>query len=119
MALTLLVVVASQFPRVREDIDQVAGVVPLYVAFLVIMALVGRALAGGLRLDAPAGRALVFTGATRNSLVVLPLALALGDEYALTAAVIVTQTLVEVLGMLAYVRVVPWLVPAGRRVAVS
>ena len=38
MALTLLVVVASQFPRVREDIDQVAGVVPLYVAFLVVMA---------------------------------------------------------------------------------
>jgi ACR3 family arsenite transporter len=119
MALTLLVVVASQFPRVREDIDQVARVVPLYVAFLVIMALVARALAGALRLDAPAGRALVFTGATRNSLVVLPLALALGDEYALTAAVIVTQTLVEVLGMLAYVRVVPRLVPAGPRVAVS
>ncbi|HWM12721.1 MAG TPA: bile acid:sodium symporter, partial [Solirubrobacteraceae bacterium] len=41
MALTLLVVVASQFPRVREDIDDVAGVVPLYVAFLVIMAAVG------------------------------------------------------------------------------
>ena len=58
-----------------------------------------------------AARALVFTGATRNSLVVLPLALALGDDYALTAAVIVTQTLVEVLGMVVYVRVVPRLVP--------
>ena len=41
----------------------------------------------------------------------LPLALALGDEYALTAAVIVTQTLVELLGMVAYLRVVPRLLP--------
>jgi arsenite transporter len=119
MALTLLVVVASQFPRVREDIEQVAGVVPLYVAFLVIMALVGRAAGRALRFEPPAARALLFTGATRNSLVVLPLAVALGDEYALTAAVIVTQTLVEVLGMVAYVHVVPRLVPAHPRVAAS
>lgn len=111
MALTLLVVVASQFPRVRDDIDQVAGVIPIYVAFLVIMALVGRALGGALRFDAAAARALLFSGATRNSLVVLPLALALGDEYALTGAVIVTQTLVELLGMVVYVRLVPRLVP--------
>ncbi len=119
MALTLLVVVASQFPRVREDIDQVAGVVPLYVAFLIIMALVGRGAGRLLRFDAPDARALLFTGATRNSLVVLPLALALGDAYALTAAVIVTQTLVELLGMLVYVRVVPRLVPSVHTVPVA
>jgi ACR3 family arsenite efflux pump ArsB len=75
------------------------------------MALVGAAAGRLLRFDAPAARALLFSGATRNSLVVLPLALALGDEYALTAAVVVTQTLLEVLGMVVYVRVVPRLVP--------
>jgi ACR3 family arsenite transporter len=111
MAATLLVVVASQFPRVRDDIDQVIGVVPLYVAFLVIMAALGVLFARRLHLDAAAGRALMFSGATRNSLVVLPLALALGDEYALTGAVIVTQTLVEILGMVAYVRLAPRLLP--------
>ncbi|GHG12458.1 hypothetical protein GCM10017667_52370 [Streptomyces filamentosus] len=63
------------------------------------------------RLDAPAGRAIVFTGATRNSLVVLPLALALPDSLAVVSLVVVTQTLVEVLGMVAYVRLVPRLVP--------
>ena len=114
MALTLLVVVASQLPQVRDELGQVAGVVPLYVAFLAIMAVVGRWLARALAFDAPAARALVFTGATRNSLVVLPLALALGDDYALTAAVIVTQTLVEILGMVAYIRLVPRMLPAGR-----
>ena len=104
-------VVASQFPRVRDDIGEVAGVIPLYVAFLVVMAGVGWALARACRFEPSAARALVFTGATRNSLVVLPLALALGDEYAITGAVIVTQTLVEVIGMVAYVRTVPRLIP--------
>lgn len=107
LALTLLVVVASQSPRVEDEIEQIAGVVPLYAAFLVIMAVVGRTIALALRFDAARARALAFTGATRNSLVVLPLALALGDEYAITAVVIVTQTLVEVVGMVAYVRFLP------------
>ncbi|UUY03033.1 bile acid:sodium symporter [Svornostia abyssi] len=111
MALTLLVVVASQIPRVRDDIGDVVGVIPIYVAFLVIMAIVGRSIARAVGFDASAARALLFTGATRNSLVVLPLALALGDEYAVTGAVIVAQTLVEVLGMVAYVRLVPRLLP--------
>lgn len=107
MALTLLVVVASQWPRVQDDLGDVIGVVPIYVAFLVVMAGVGFALARRLRFDTGASRALIFTGATRNSLVVLPLALALSDAYALAPAVIVTQTMVEVLGMVAYVRLVP------------
>lgn len=53
----------------------------------------------------------MFTGATRNSLVVLPLALALPDALAVAAAVVVTQTLVEVIGMVVYVRAVPRLLP--------
>jgi arsenite transporter len=111
MALTLLVVVGSQLPRVRDDIDQIVGVVPLYAAFLLVMAVVGAGAARAGRFDAATSRALVFTGATRNSLVILPLALALPDEYDLTAAVIVTQTLVELLGMLVYVRALPRVLP--------
>ncbi|MGW5721472.1 hypothetical protein ACWEVP_35215 [Amycolatopsis sp. NPDC003865] len=45
----------------------------------------------------------------------LPLALALPDRLALAAAVVVAQTLIEVLGMLAYVRLVPGLVPDRQR----
>lgn len=114
MALTLLVVVASQFPRVKDDIDQIAGVIPIYVAFLVIMAVIGRTAGRALHFDVPSARALLFTGGTRNSLVVLPLALALPAAYDLAAAVVVTQTLVEVLGMVAYARYVPRLLPAQR-----
>jgi ACR3 family arsenite efflux pump ArsB len=115
MAATLLVVVASQVPKLGGSLADVAAVIPFYVVFLIVMAFAGKAVARLLRLDAPAGRAIVFTGATRNSLVVLPLALALPDSLAVAAVVVVTQTLVEVLGMVAYVRLVPRLMPADDR----
>ena len=111
MALTLLVVVASQVPKLGGNYGVVAQVVPFYVGFLVIMAGAGWLVARLFRLDPLGGRAVVFAGATRNSLVVLPLALALPDAYAIAAVVIVTQTLVEVIGMVIYVRVVPQLLP--------
>ncbi len=112
MALTLLVVVASQLPKIGDSLGQVARVVPVYVAFLVVMAVVGVAVARAFGLGTKEGRALIFTGATRNSLVVLPLALALPAAFDLTPAVVVTQTLVELAGLLIYVRLVPaWLLP--------
>ncbi|MET8470700.1 bile acid:sodium symporter [Streptomyces sp. NPDC006422] len=107
MAATLLIVVASQLPKLDDNLGDVARVVPFYVLFLLVMAFAGRAVARLFRLDAPSGRAVVFTGATRNSLVVLPLALALPDPLAVAAVVVVTQTLVEVVGMVVYVRAVP------------
>jgi ACR3 family arsenite efflux pump ArsB len=112
MALTLFVVIASQLPRVQDSIDQITAVVPIYLAFLVIMPLIGRAVADRLELESGASRALVFTGVTRNSLVVLPLAVALPAGYELVPAVVVTQTLVELVGMVVLTRGVPaWLVP--------
>lgn len=111
MAATLLVVVASQVPKLGNSLGDVVAVIPFYVAFLIVMAFAGKAVAHLFRLDASSGRAIVFTGATRNSLVVLPLALALPDSLAVAAVVVVTQTLVEVLGMVTYVRLVPRLVP--------
>jgi ACR3 family arsenite transporter len=112
MVVVLLVVVASQIPKVSGSLCDVIAVAPFYVLFLVVMACVGRWVAAGFAFDIPGRRALVFSGATRNSLVVLPLALALPAGYELAAAVVVTQTLVEVVGMVVYVRVIPHLVPS-------
>ncbi len=112
MAVTLLTVVASQVPKLHDNVSDVVKVVPFYVLFLLVMAFAGLAVAQLFRLDTAATRAIVFTGATRNSLVVLPLALALPQTLAIAAVVIVTQTLVEVVGMLVYIRVVPRLAPA-------
>ena len=111
MAATLLTVVASQVPKLGNHLGKVAQVVPFYVLFLLVMAFVGLAVTRLFRLNRPDSRAIVFTGATRNSLVVLPLALALPDRLAIAAVVVVTQTLVEVIGMVIYVKAIPRLLP--------
>lgn len=110
MMITLAVVVASQIVGVGSQITALVVVVPIFVAFLVVMVPVGIGVARVARLDVPSSRAVVFSGATRNSLVVLPLALALPDALALVPLVVVTQTLVELIGMVVYVRIVPRLV---------
>lgn len=107
MMATLFTVVASQAGAVGAAGPQLLILVPIYVAFLVIMVFVGLLAGRTFRLDDPATRALAFSGATRNSLVVLPLALALPPALALTPVVIVMQTLVELVGMVALVRLLP------------
>ncbi|WP_336764223.1 arsenic resistance protein [Paenibacillus sp. USHLN196] len=108
MALALIVVVASQIGKVYSDMAIIVNVIPIYVAFLILMPWISRIIANGFRLNTGAGRALIFSSATRNSLVVLPLALALPPEWAtIAAAVIVTQTMVELAGELIYIRLVP------------
>ncbi len=107
MAVTLFLVIASQIGRVEAFFPLVCRIVPVYVVFMVIMPLIARAAAHIFHLDTEAGRALAFSAGTRNSLVVLPLALALPDTWILAAAAIMTQTLVELIGELFYIRVVP------------
>ncbi len=113
LAATLLTVVASQVPKLGDNLADIAHIVPFYVLFLLVMPFVGLAVTRLFRLNTPDSRAVVFTGATRNSLVVLPLALALPDRLAIAAVVVVTQTLVEVLGMVLYIRVIPRLLLTG------
>ena len=107
MMATLAVVVGSQIAAVGTRITSLLQVIPLYVAFMVIMVIMGVAAGRLVRLDVPATRALVFSGSTRNSLVVLPLALALPASLSLAALAVVTQTLVELIGMVILVRLVP------------
>ena len=107
MMATVAVVVGSQIVGVGLEIGSLLAVVPLYVAFLLVMVPLGLLAAKAAGLDVAATRAVVFSGATRNSLVVLPLALALPGPLALAALVVVTQTLAEVIGMVLYVRFRP------------
>lgn len=105
MMLTLAVVVASQIQRVAGSLGALASVVPLFVAFAVIAGMLGALVARIARLGVAQRRAVVFSGVTRNSLVVLPLALA--TPFALTPLVVVTQTLVELVVMVLMVALVP------------
>ncbi|MFS0874055.1 arsenic resistance protein [Paenibacillus xylanilyticus] len=108
MALTLFVIVASQMSKLSSYADTIVKVIPIYLAFMIIMPLITRLIVKFFSLDIRSGRAVVFSAGTRNSLVVLPLALSLPDEWSsLVAAIIVTQTIVELVGELIYIRLVP------------
>lgn len=110
MAVTLLVVAASQFSLIVPQMGLLLTVVPIYVAFLAVMPLLGNMAGRISHQDARTRRALAFSCSTRNSLVVLPLALALPDSLSFAAAVVVTQTIVELVGMVSFVRLFPRLI---------
>jgi ACR3 family arsenite transporter len=50
---------------------------------------------------------MAFSSATRNSLVVLPLALAVPGAVPLLPAIIVTQTMIELVAELIFIRAIP------------
>ncbi|KIC69675.1 arsenic resistance protein [Kocuria rhizophila] len=114
MVLTLATVVASQVAGVGSRVAELLPLLPVYLAFAAIMTLLGRAAGSVAGLGAREHRAVIFSGVTRNSLVVLPLALTLPGDTGLAPLAVVTQTLVELLVMVALVAVVPRLVPARR-----
>ena len=117
MLLTLFVVVGSQIAAVGGEAVSLVRLLPVYVGFLAVMLVVGLVAGRMSRLDARATRAVVFSGATRNSLVVLPLALALPPALSIAPLAVVTQTLVELVGMVVFVWLVPRLTaPARARV---
>ena len=53
------------------------------------------------------GRTVIFSLGTRNSFMVLPLALSIPEAWATAVVVIVVQSLVELFGMMLYLRWVP------------
>lgn len=110
MALVLLIVFAAVAPRIGAASTDVAWTVPIYAAFAIAMPLVACVAGKLLGLDVGAGRALAFSAGTRNSLVVLPLAFAVPGDGVLIPAAVVTQTLVELVGELVYVRWIPRLI---------
>ncbi len=111
-ALVLLVVTAAVVPRLGSAMNAVLHVLPIYVAFAVSAPLIGWSIGRLFRLDAPAGRSVAFSAGTRNSLVVLPLAFAIPGAVPVLPAVIVAQTLVELVSELLYVRFIGKLGPA-------
>jgi len=116
MALVLFVVISSQITSVVRDIGVLLPLMPVYVGFLLLAPLMGALAAQLFALPAVTARAVTFSASTRNSLVVLPLALALPEDVrGLAATAVILQTLVELMGELVYIRLIPALVwRAGR-----
>ncbi len=112
-AAVLFVVVAAVAPQLGLALGAVRQVAWLYAVFAVTAPLLGWGAARLWRLPLEQRRAVAFSSATRNSLVVLPLGLAIPGAVPWVPAVIVTQTLVELVSELVYVKVLAG-VGAGR-----
>lgn len=82
-------------------------VVFIFIGFLVFAALLGKALGKLFKLPIASARTLTFSFGTRNSFVMLPIALTLPSAWQAAVVVIVFQSLVELFGMVAYLRWVP------------
>jgi len=106
-ALVLFIVVAAVVPQLGAASQAALRVAPLFAAFAAAAPILGWVVARVARLDAPAGRAVAFSSATRNSLVVLPLALAVPGAIPVLPAIIVTQTMVELVASVIYMRLIP------------
>ncbi len=112
MAAVLLVVVASQLAAIGDALPRLLPAVLLFAGFAALATVVGVVASRAARLDAARGRALAMSAVARNSLVVLPLALALPDP--LVPLVVVTQTVVELVALTLLVRLLPRLLPGER-----
>lgn len=113
MALVLLLVAASEMGEAISQYQVILPVVPVYIVFMVAMLGLGWAVAKLMKLSVKQTRSLIFSGGTRNSLVVLALALALPEQHKnIAVAAIAVQTMVEILGELVYVRLLPVIVKA-------
>lgn len=103
LAGVVFLITGAQVGTVLDAGAVLLTVLPVFVSFLLVAALLARGLARWLRLPVEAGRTLAFFSlGTRNSFVVLPFALALPAGWETTVVVVVFQSLVELFGMVFY-----------------
>lgn len=105
-ALVLFIVMAFVVPQFNAALAPSLQALPIYAAFAVFAPIAGWLSARAAKLKPEAARAVAFSAGTRNSLVVLPLAMAVPGASPILPAIIVTQTLVELVFQLVYIRVI-------------
>lgn len=107
LALVLLLIAASQISAMENLAGSLGWAILVFVLYLLIAPMLAKVMAQAFRLEASAGRTLAFNIGTRNSFVVLPLALALPAGWEAAVVVIVLQSIVELGGVVGYL----WWVP--------
>jgi arsenite transporter len=112
LALVVFLLAASQVGAVLDTTRLLPRLLVLYTAFLSGAAVIGLVIAWRARLSRGPATAVIFSLGTRNSFVVLPFTLALPAGFEIAVVAVVFQSLVELFGMIAYLRVVPALVRA-------
>lgn len=107
LAMVVFVISATQVQPILGSAPLLLHLLLVYTGFLLAAAILAKCLARFWTLPIEQGRVLAFSLGTRNSFVVLPLALALPATHELAVVAIVFQSLVELLGMAVFL----WWVP--------
>lgn len=107
LALVVFIIAASQVNTAFGLSQVLVQVVFIFIGFLVFAALLGKGLGKLFTLPPASARTLAFSFGTRNSFVMLPIALTLPSAWEAAVVVIVFQSLVELFGMVAFLRWVP------------
>ncbi len=107
LALTVLLIAGAQVRGLDASWQGLGAATLVFVIFALVVPFPARFVARRLGLSAAEQRTVIFSAGTRNSFVVLPLALALPAGWEPVAAIIVVQSLVELGAMLVYLRWIP------------
>ena len=110
MALVLFVVIGSQITSVVRDIALLLPVIPVYLGFLLLAPLMGALAARLFALPAVTARAVTFSASTKARQEATLLNALPEDVRGLAATAVIVQTLLELVGELLYIRLIPALV---------
>jgi len=95
-----------------ERLEQLAWIVPLAIAFLVVIAPISLLIAGLVGVTAERRRAILIAAAGRGGVVMVPITLALDPEYwGFLPLVVMAQASVEAVGLVVYRTISPEIVP--------
>jgi ACR3 family arsenite efflux pump ArsB len=112
IAVAVIFVLWSRVPDHSAELMELLRLVPLFFAFLVLLAPLGL-LAGILASLTPSERrAIMIVGAGRGGVIMLPITMALEPEmWGVIPLVVVVHLVIEILGMMVYRTIVPEIVP--------
>jgi arsenite transporter len=115
-ALAAGLVAAVLIPRAGDRIALLEAVAPLVGVYLIVLTPVGILVATTFGLPLSQVRAVAFSGGARNGLLVLPIALAFPEGFAVVALVVVLGMAIEIVGLGIYGLVVPSVTAQSRSV---
>ena len=109
-------VAAVLIPRAGERLELLEAVAPLFGVYVIVLTPLGILVATAFGLPLSQVRAVAFSGGARNGLLVLPVALAFPEGFAVVALVVVLGMAVEIVSLGIYGLVVPSVTAQSRSV---
>ena len=115
-ALGFFFVAWDRTPGVAEQLPELSWLVPISIAFLVLMAPLNLLVAGLAGVTVDKRRAILIAGIGRGGLVMLPITLALDEAvWGLVPFVVMLYTAIEAIGLLVYRSITPEILDSSQR----